>query len=84
MSRAILDAPMILPVLRLADHLLCRVAEDALSTFVPARDNTIEVFADDRVVERIHNRGQEQIGRGEDCVIDAAIGIRVSMRRFQK
>ena len=47
----------LLPVLRdqklghcLADRLFGRIAEKAFRAFVPARDNAVEVLADDRIV----------------------------------
>src|ERR1700753_2822893 len=42
----------------LPDRLACRVAEDALSRFVPACNNTIEILAHNRVVARLDDGGQ--------------------------
>src|ERR1700746_3043963 len=53
-----------LPVLRdhkyngLTDRLLGRVAEGALSRFVPACNNAIETLADNRVVAALNYRGE--------------------------
>ena len=41
-----------------ADGFLGRVAEQALSAFVPTGDNAVKVFADDGVVRGIDNRSQ--------------------------
>src|ERR1700722_17658652 len=55
----------VLPILGDDDHdraparLFGGVAEDALSTFVPACDQTVEVLAHDRIVARLDDRGEE-------------------------
>jgi hypothetical protein len=33
----------------LADYFRCRIPEDALGASIPARDRTVEIFADDGV-----------------------------------
>ncbi len=52
---------------RFADHLIRRVAEDAFSRQIPAPDDAIEVFADDRIVSRGDDRGEQPLDflRGE-------------------
>src|SRR5689334_15386762 len=55
----------VLPVLRNDDcdrltyGFFASVAEDALRTFVPASDNAVEIFANNRVVTRLNNRRQK-------------------------
>ena len=45
---------------RLPDGLGRRVSEEALGTFVPARDDPVEPLAHDSVVRRLHDRRQER------------------------
>ena len=42
----------------LADSLLRRIAEQPLCAPVPALDDAIQIFADDRVIGMLHDRGQ--------------------------
>ena len=49
---------------RLSDHFLCRVSEKALRPLIPTHDAAIEVFGNDGVIGRLHDRsqtGQEEI-----------------------
>ena len=44
----------------LSDHLVGRVAEEALRSAVPARDDALEGLADDRVVRSLHQARQKE------------------------
>jgi hypothetical protein len=44
---------------RLTDRFVSRVAEDTFRALIPTQNNTIEVLADDRIVSRLDNGGQE-------------------------
>ena len=43
---------------RLSDHFLCCVSEEALRPLIPTHDAAIEVFGDDGVIGRLHDRSQ--------------------------
>ena len=43
---------------RLPHGLLCRIAEYSLRSGIPRRDDTIQVFADDGIIGRFHDRGE--------------------------
>src|SRR5689334_25140540 len=45
---------------RLADHLLRPVAEETLGPGIPAGDDTVQGFANDRVIRPLHNCCQPQ------------------------
>ena len=45
-----------------ADRFLRRIAEDALGSGVPTGDDAIEVFADNHVVGRVHDGGEQAAG----------------------
>jgi hypothetical protein len=44
-----------------SDRLGLRVAEQPLGTTVPRRYHTLERLADDRIVRRLHDRGEERL-----------------------
>src|SRR6202022_1467308 len=43
----------------LADDLFCHIAKDSLGPFVPAGNDTVEIFTDNCIIARFHN-GREQ------------------------
>src|SRR3954467_67621 len=45
---------------RLTDDLFFCPSEDAFGALVPAGNDTVQVFADDGIVRRLHDRGQSQ------------------------
>ena len=44
---------------RLADSLVCRIAEKALGALIPGRDDAVEGLADDRIVRGLDDRRQK-------------------------
>ena len=43
----------------LSDGFLGGVAEYPFRSFIPTRDRTVELFADDRIVRGVHDSGQQ-------------------------
>src|SRR5262249_46393947 len=60
---------------RSAQHLPGRITEDPFSASIPARDNAVQVLADDRIVRSGNNSRQQLVGvlRTHPCDAEAQV-----------